>query len=242
MVGARLVFADATPDILAYPQTRAGWGRLCRLLTLGNSRAKKGECILTLDDLTAAANDLLLIVMPERRIDDLRAPLARLADAAPGAVWIAASMPRRGNDVRRLARLKTMARETGLPLIAVNDVLYHEPRQRDLQDVLTCIREGVTIGAVGRKLEANAERHLKEPAEMARLFRAAPEAIEEIGHILDRIDFSLDHPSTIIPTSPSLQAGPPPPGLRRSRGGAPPCAIRPAFRPRSSSCCERNWR
>ncbi|HEY0571810.1 MAG TPA: error-prone DNA polymerase, partial [Enterovirga sp.] len=202
MVGARLVFADGTPDILAYPQNRAGWGRLCRLLTLGNSRAKKGECILTLDDLTAATDDLLLIVMPDRRIDDLRAPLARLADAAPGAVWIAASMPRRGNDGRRLVRLKTMARETGLPLIAVNDVLYHEPGQRDLQDVLTCIREGGTIGAVGRKLEANAERHLKEPAEMARLFRAAPEAIEEIGHILDRIDFSLDHLKYDYPDEP----------------------------------------
>ena len=52
--GARLVFADGTPDILAYPRDRAGWGRLCRLLTRGNLRAEKGDCILYLDDLHRA--------------------------------------------------------------------------------------------------------------------------------------------------------------------------------------------
>ena len=190
-VGARLVFADGTPDIIAYPENRAGWGRLCRLLTTGNRRAPKGECFLELGDLLERASDLLLIVMPERRPEGLTALLPSLREAAPGAVWLAASMHRRGDDRRRLNGLGTLAAEAGVPLIAVNDVLYHDAGQRPLQDVVTCIREGVTIETAGKRLEANAERHLKTPEEMARLFADAPEAIVETGHFLDRIDFSL---------------------------------------------------
>ncbi|WP_164127496.1 hypothetical protein, partial [Stenotrophomonas maltophilia] len=77
----------------------------------------------------------------------------------------------------------------GVALIAVNDVLYHAPEQRDLQDVMSCIREGTTIEAAGRLLEVNADRHLKEPREMARLFRDRPEAIDETQHLLGRVEF-----------------------------------------------------
>ncbi|QEL22470.1 error-prone DNA polymerase [Bosea sp. F3-2] len=191
--GTRLVFADGTPDIVAYPANRAGWGRLCRLLSHGNLKegVKKGECHLVLDDLLNDARDLLLILMPGQRLDGLAGLLARLDDAAPGAVWLAASMHRRGDDRRRLARLKTIAAVTRTPLIATNDALYDSIEQRDLQDVLTCIREGVTIERAGRLLEANAERHLKLPQEMARLFRDAPEAIAETQHLFSRVEFDL---------------------------------------------------
>ncbi|WP_127089955.1 error-prone DNA polymerase [Aquabacter cavernae] len=203
-VGARLVFADGTPDVLAYAQSRAGWGRLCRLLTIGNMRAAKGACLLTLDDLLSDAGGLSLILMPPRPMEGLAPPLARLAEAAPGSLWLGADMPRRGDDHRRLAELKGLAAAAGVPLLAMNDVLYHHPAQRDLQDVLTCIREGTTIEAAGRRLEANAERHLKSPVEMARLFRDAPEAVAETGHFLARIDFSLgqlryEYPEEPIP-------------------------------------------
>ena len=66
-VGTRLVFADGTPDIVAYPETRFGWGRLTRLLTVGNLRAEKGDCILRLEDLLEHCEDLLLIVLPSSR-------------------------------------------------------------------------------------------------------------------------------------------------------------------------------
>ena len=209
--GSRLVFADGTPDIVAYPANRAGWGRLCRLLTSGNLRGAKGECILYRDDLLNDARDLLLIVMPERRLDGLSDILARLDAAAPGAVWLAATMSRRGDDRRRLARLKSIAAPTRTPLIATNDVLYDAPEQRDLQDLLTCIREGTTIDKAGRLLEANAERHLKPPQEMVRLFKEAPEAIEEIQHLFGRIEFDLEqlryeYPDEPIPPGWSPQA------------------------------------
>jgi error-prone DNA polymerase len=188
-VGARLVFADATPDVIAYPATRHGWGRLTRLLTIGNRRAEKGDCLLHFADLLAYADDLLLIVMGDESREFV---LRRLAETRPGAVWIGASMPRSGSDRRRLAKLNRMAERIGLPLLATNDALYAEPGDRPLQDVVICIREGVTIQNAGRLLSANAERHLKPPAEMARLFRDCPGAVAESLGFLDRIHFSLD--------------------------------------------------
>ncbi|BBK37921.1 error-prone DNA polymerase [Allostella sp. ATCC 35155] len=201
-VGARLAFADGTPDIVAYPEDRTGWGRLCRLLTRGNGRARKGECILRLDDLLADAGGLLLVLLPARTGEPPPGLLGQLCEAAPGALWLAAAMHRRGDDHRRLARLGRAAAAAGVPLIATNDVLYAEPGQRDLQDVLTCIREGVPVTAAGRRLEANAERHLKPPEEMARLFRDAPAAIAETGHLFARIGFSLDQLTYEYPDEP----------------------------------------
>ncbi len=210
ILGARLRFNDGTPDILAYPEDRQGWGRLCRLLTLGNRRAKKGRCEIGLRDLCAAPEGLLLIVMPPRRLEGLEAVLARVNDAAPGAVWLAAAMPRAGDDRRRLARLKALGARTGTPLLAVNDVLYHDAEQRDLQDVLTCIREGATLETAGRRLEENAERHLKPPAEMARLFADAPEAVAETQDVLARVAFDLgdlkyNYPEEPVPPGMTAQ-------------------------------------
>ncbi|MGH7026185.1 error-prone DNA polymerase [Brevundimonas sp.] len=210
LTGARLVFNDGTPDIIAYPETRAGWGRLTRLLTLGNRRAKKGECEIGLRDLLADPEDLLLILMPPDRLTALEPVLTRLTEAAPGAVWLGAAMHRRGDDRRRLARLKTLAASTNVPLLAINDALYAVPEDRDLQDVLTCIREGVTIESAGRRLEANAERWLKPAPEMTRLFRDAPEALRETTAFLARASFDLkdlkyEYPEEPVPPDKTPQ-------------------------------------
>ena len=211
-VGTRLVFTDDAPEIAVYPTDRAAWGRICRLLTLGARRAKKGSCLLRLDDLLTDPRGLLLVVLPSHRIPDgLGETLGRIAEAATGAVWLGAAMHRRGDDHRRLARLGTLARAADVPLLAINDALYAEPTARDLQDILTCIREHVTIEQAGRRLEANAERHLKPPAEMARLFRNAPEAIAETQHLLSRVGFSLgelgyDYPEEPIPPGRTPQS------------------------------------
>jgi error-prone DNA polymerase len=189
LIGARLVFNDGTPDILAYPQDRAAYGRLCRLISLGKSRAPKGECFLGLCDLLDPQyrEGLLLIVMPGS--PDSIAPL--LAQLGPDT-WLAASMLYGGEDRRRLRDLKRIARAARVPLIAVNDALYHHAEQRELQDIVTCIREHVTLQDAGKRLEANAERHLKHPGEMARLFQACPEAVAESLRFADRIAFTLD--------------------------------------------------
>ncbi len=207
VVGARLVFADATPDIVAYPVTRRGWGRLTRLLTVGNRRAVKGDCHLTIADLFDHLEDLLLIVMPGPCAPGL---LDRLCAAAPGRVWLGQTMLRQGRDRRQLAQRAKLAQRCRLPLIAVNDPLFATPAQRPLHDVLTCIREGTTIQAAGRLLAANAERHLKSTAEMMRLFADMPEAVAETTRLLARIDFSLDqlryeYPDEPIPPGTTAQ-------------------------------------
>lgn len=191
--GARLVFMDGTPDILAYPTNREGWGQLCRLVTLGKLRAPKGECFLTISDLLDHLRELLLIVVPPRYpADETIAALKRLSSIAAGNVWLSAAMLYRGDDRRRLTLLESMARECRVRLLACNDTLYHSPERRPLQDVVTCIREHWTVASAGANLEANAERHLKPLHEMKRLFAETPYAIDETKRLLDRITFTLD--------------------------------------------------
>ncbi|AUW57453.1 error-prone DNA polymerase [Sphingobium sp. SCG-1] len=199
VVGARLVFSDGTPDIIAYPATRYGWGRLTRLLTVGNMRAKKSDCIINFDDLLVHLEDLLLIVMAQ---EEHGAMLLQLRRAAPGRVWLGATMPRQGNDRRRLTRLMRLGKASGVPLIATNDALYATPEHRPLHDAVTCVREGTTITQAGRKLAANAERHLKAPSEMLRLFRDCPQAVAETKVLLDRISFRLYHLKYQYPHEP----------------------------------------
>lgn len=198
VVGARLCFLDDTPDIIVYPATRHGWGRLTRLLTLGNRRAKKGECHLHLPDLLGHLDDLLLIVL-EKAEPQL---LGLLKKAAPGRVWLAAVMNRNGRDERQLLRAQRLSEQCEIPLIAINDALYAEPGARPLHDVLTSIRIGKTVAEAGRELAANAERHIKSPQEMLRLFAKFPDAIAETQRFISRIDFSLDQLKYEYPKEP----------------------------------------
>jgi error-prone DNA polymerase len=228
LIGARLVFRDGTPDILAYPKDRTAYGRLCQLLSLGKLRAPKGDCFLDLADLENFREGLLLIVMtscdpplsatraspladifprqgfahggrkPGVSFDELKLLLAKLGRDT----WLAASMLYTGEDRRRLKTLARLARDSKVPLIAVNDALYHHPDQRELQDIVTCIREHVTLDQAGTRLEANAERHLKTPQEMARLFGNYPDAIAETLRFVNRIHFTLGELKQNYPHEP----------------------------------------
>jgi error-prone DNA polymerase len=204
LIGARLVFSDGTPDILAYPKDREAYGRLCQLLTTGKRRAEKGECHLTLDDLFQfAEGQLLALMLPHRfETEKARHVLERLRRSRAEGVWLAASLLYRGDDRRRLTRLHGIAAMAGVRLLATNEVLYHHPARRPLQDVLTCIREKTTIEAIGKRCEANAERHLKPAEEMARLFSEMPEAIAETMRFADLISFSLDQLKYQYPEEP----------------------------------------
>ncbi|MET3790964.1 error-prone DNA polymerase [Aquamicrobium terrae] len=203
--GCRLVFADGTPDVLAYPQDRTGWGHLCRLLTTGNLReeSEKGAPLLYLDDLMEWGDNISLAILPDPLAPDPLAPdplatesgtlplLARLRDRFGENLWLAVAPDYRGNDRFRLAQAAALADAAGLPLMATNDVLYHTAERRPLQDVLTAIRLKTTVAEAGFELAANAERHLKPPAEMARLFRACPQALAETLRFAGTLSFSL---------------------------------------------------
>src|SRR3954451_17622543 len=159
LVGSRLVFIDGTPDVLAYPRDRRAYGRLCRLLSKGKLAAEKGECHLRFADLAEFSEGLLLVLVPAYRftVDGVSAVLNALRGLPAEGVWLAASPFHRGDDRRRLARLQQIANDVRVPLIATNDVLYHDPARRVLQDVVSCIREKTNIETAGRLLEANAE-------------------------------------------------------------------------------------
>jgi error-prone DNA polymerase len=192
IVGTRLSFADA-PDVLAWVTDRLAYARLCRLLTVGNRRAEKGACQLWLADLLAHAEGLLMALVPPHSPDDQWiTTLRRLREAAGDRLSLVASCPYGAGDRRRLEEWAAISRSFDVPLLATNDVHYHDPSRRALQDVLTCIRHGCTLADAGMRLFPNGERYLKPPAQMHRLFADYPSALRRTIEIAERCCFSLD--------------------------------------------------
>ena len=290
IVGCRLTFKDGSPDLLCYPQDRAAYGRLCRLLTVGKSdrvfkqkeevpphpvllpegsrdartvlqlveraavpspspqphplagaaakvassprracweragvsgpseEIPKGECHLCFEDFLEFSEGQIAALIPpddvfqsEESAERFQSHLAGLAVRLKGRVYLAASCRFHGDDAKRLHRLAALAQAARVPLVATNDVLYHDPARRSLQDVLTCIRHTCTIGEAGFRLARNAERHLKSAAEMARLFAAHPEAIANTIELANRCTFNLkeltyEYPDEIAPNGENPQA------------------------------------
>lgn len=273
VVGARFDIADG-PSLLCLPKDRAAYGRLSRLISLGQGRAQKGQCHLMLADVAAHAQDQILIVLPPDTWDwrevsihpayveddhlsaggvlagevrgnvdtgqpsrpkrsspkhwcahDAASParrdgkeflqaagtsafidaLCRTKEMLAGAadLYLALSRGYHGEDRARLGALSKIANRFGLTTVATNDVLYHAPHRRPLQDVLTCVREGTTIGHAGLRLEANAERHLKSPAEMARIFAGYEDALTRTVEIVAQCTFSLDELVYEYPEEPT---------------------------------------
>jgi error-prone DNA polymerase len=254
IIGCRIETVEGLA-FLAYPETRAAYGRLCRLISAGRMRTPegawqdKGVCQITLTMLAGHGEGVQLILLPP---DDLAArftiavesnvvPFRRpgldpepLADSDPGPHrddvremvfpdllphlvrqlptlgYIAASYLYRGDDVARIERLDSLARDNGLGLLATNDVHYHAPERRPLQDVMTAIRHKTTVAKAGHLLHPNAERHLKPPQEMQRLFARWPHAIHAARAVADACRFSLDelryeYPEEIYPGGQSPQ-------------------------------------
>ena len=203
LTGARLDLACGL-SLLCYPRDRAAYGRLCRLLTLGQRRTTKGGCVLHTGDVAAHAEGQVLIALPPARPDDeaFAAALGTLRRRHDGPLYLAAHMLYRGDDRSRLNRLAALAERHKAPPIATNDVHYHTRERRPLQDVLTAIRERTTVAQAGWRLAANAERHLKSGAEMARLFRGHEEAVARTLEIVRLCTFSLDELAYEYPEEP----------------------------------------
>src|SRR5580704_12981750 len=168
IIGTRLDLTDGA-SVLIYPTDQPAYARLCRLLTLGKSRAGKGGCDLVWADLAAAGEGMIAILCSPPSPSDLRRLKADFADRA----YLALTLRRRPTD-------------------ATGDVLYHASGRHILADVLTCIREAKTIDDIGHDRDAAADRHLKSPEEMARLFSRHPDAVARTLEIADRCRFSLN--------------------------------------------------
>ncbi len=215
LVGCRIVLAEGD-QFLAYPIDREAYGRLSRLLSRGKMRGlegewqEKGRCDLTLNDLAEHAEGLRLIVVPPERLTGWEGRLRQLRKALAGLRHVAAAWLYRGDDRARINRLDAIAERCGTSILATNDVLYHAADRRPLQDVMTCIREKVRLDEAGYLLEPNAERHLKSPEEMARLFAEWPHAISAARAVADSIRFSLrelayEYPQEVVPQGRSPQ-------------------------------------
>lgn len=274
VIGCRIETVEGLA-FLAYPQDRAGYGRLCRLISLGRMATpdgewqEKGRCDITLTMLAEHGEGVALVAIPPHDLDqqitimvpsnvvELKAlPLkregwvgvseARVMDAIadrihpsptppprggvkegggadmtslsstfagiiphlvhslPAMRHVAACYLYRGDDVARINTLDALARAHGLDLLATNDVLYHEPARRPLHDVMTAIRHRTTVAGAGHWLEPHAERHLKSPAEMIRLFERWPHAIAAARTLADECTFALtdlsyEYPEEICP-------------------------------------------
>jgi error-prone DNA polymerase len=210
-VGARLRLMDA-PDVLAWAASRAGYANLCRLLTAGKRRATKGQCILRLDELLAASEGLAAALVPQGIEPHLSAadPIAlqntagAMKDAMGDRLSLAISRVHDASDRLVLNHAHSVSRACGIPLLATNQVHYHDGHRRMLQDVLTCVRHGCTIHQAGFRLFPNGERFLKTPREMHHLFRDLPAAPRRAVEIAQRCDFALDelkyeYPDEIVP-------------------------------------------
>jgi error-prone DNA polymerase len=191
IVGCRLDLADGM-SLLVYPIDRPAYSRLCRLLSIGKKRGGKAQCHLEWSDVAAHAEGLVAVLVPDLADEDCAFRLRRLREGFGDRAYLALSLRRRPNDQLRLHKLSNMATRMRVPTVVTNDVLFHEPARRILQDVVTCIRHNVTIDALGDRRERHADRYLKPPEEMHRLFTRYPEALARTLQIAGRCRFSLD--------------------------------------------------
>ncbi len=203
--GSRLDLLDG-PGLLALPTDKDAYTRLSALLTLGNRRAEKGECHLRKNDVYQYARGIKFIIIPPERLNELfdyevsfYATVAEYREALGPNCYLAACRHYGGDDNKQLYRLSQLSTRLDTPLVATNDIHYHHPTRRELQDVITCVREKCTIYDAGYRLHPNAERFMKPPEEMLRLFRQYPNAIARTMEIADACRFSLDELKYVYP-------------------------------------------
>lgn len=190
------------PSLLAYPTNREAYCRLSALLTAGNMRAEKGECFLYRKDVYQHKEGIIFIVLPPDSLnehfdfaEDFQTAVREYQEHFKDKLFVAATRTYGGEDAKRLYRLSML----GIPMAATGDAHYHDASRRQLQDIVTCIRDGCTIYNAGYRLHPNAERYLKPIAEQYRLFRNYPEAIQNAIAIARACSFSLDSLKYIEP-------------------------------------------
>ncbi|TDG36512.1 DNA polymerase III subunit alpha [Pedobacter changchengzhani] len=194
------------PSLLAYPTDKEAYGRLSALLSMGNFRAEKGKCYLYVKDVEEYKKGIIFIAIAPDALSNVFDFEANFATQLQNykalfgkKLYLGVNRSYHGQDQKRVFRLDQLSKKIGIPLVATNDVYYHQPQRRELQDILTCVREKCTIQNAGFRLKMNAERHLKSIEEMQRLFRPYPDAIEKTLEIAALCKFSLDTLEYVYP-------------------------------------------
>ncbi|WP_395613548.1 error-prone DNA polymerase [Allosphingosinicella sp.] len=215
VAGSRLDLMDGS-SLLVWPEDRAAWSRLTRLLSTGKGRVdrrkgEKGQCFLHWEDVAAWSDGVVAALIPDEadRVADIA--LAQMADIFGKRAHLALTHRRRPGEAKRLHALDLLARQHGMRALATGDVLYDSPGKRMLQDIVTAIREHVTIDQLGFRRDRFADRYLKSPKEMERRFRAFPDAIRATADIVERCSFSMrelsyQYPDEVVMTGRTPQA------------------------------------
>ena len=228
IVGSEMTIADRSTIVLL-AQDRAGYANLCRLISQGRLRSAKGESCVSWDEVCRHAPGL--IALWGGKYEDLDSGFRRdeakgqslrdggslsvnnvnfdditgnLRDAFGDRLYVMLARHRREEEVVDELELRDRARRFAIPWIAANEVLYHTPARRRLQDVLTAIRHGIPVASCGRRLKPNAEYTLKPPYAFAKLFDDDPAAVARTLEIAERCSFSLSeiryrYPSEQLP-------------------------------------------
>jgi error-prone DNA polymerase len=202
---SRLQLQDGSP-LLAYPTNINGYTQLSGLLTIGNLREEKGKCKMYKADVYEQLKDIRLIAIPPTSLNaefefepSFEKNIIEYEEVFSDKLYLACTRRYLGDDAKQIFRLAQLSKRHDIPLLATNDVHYHNPERRQLQDVLTCIREKCTIQNAGYKLHQNAERHLKDLTEMKRLFLHYPEALRATQEIVEACQFSLSELKYVYP-------------------------------------------
>ncbi len=194
--GSEIHPSDAGPVVL-WATNRKSYGRLCRLLTVGRRRAPKGECQLTLADISEHSEGLIAGALPSENVCDY-------SDIFGDRAYLLAELLRGADDAAVLENLVAVSKRTRVPLVAAGDVHYHSPARQPLHEVLSATRLGTTVDRLAEHRFANAQRHLRSMDEIAVLFASAPDAIRRTIEIVQRCTFSLDelryeYPEELVP-------------------------------------------
>ena len=207
IVGCRLVLVDSPVDWIALPQDKKAYSQLCRLLTKGKRRAGKGDCRLRFTDLFDHCAGMVMIGLPQEKLVDklVISHLHQMGERFPGQVYLGAAPKYDGDDQTYFNQCARLAYRLATPMVAVGDVLMHRASRRQMADILTCMREHITIDEIGRRAQPNGERRLKNALDMERVFFNHPSAIRRSLEIAARCGFQLDELSYNYPSEVSTE-------------------------------------
>lgn len=208
IVGCRLVLQDSNVDWVALPQNREAYKQLSRLLTVGKRRAEKGNCLLYRQDLFEACKGMTMIALPQCTLEVAACHVKEMRQHFPADVFLGAAPRYDGSDQGYLQACSVLSHKTSAPMVVVGDVLMHRANRKGLADVLTCMREHISIDNIGTRALPNAERRLKGYSDMARVFRNYPAALRRTIEIADKCTFCLSELSYEYPDEASTSEPP----------------------------------
>ena len=194
IIGSEITLFDNSTLILLVTN-RQGYANLCRLISIGRLRSTKGKSQVSWEEVCEHADGLIALWGGTHSLivneTEPSAIVESLVDAFGDRLYALLTRHREPEDERREHRLRERATQYGIPTVAGMEVLYHTPDRRDLQDVLTCIRHGVTLATAGTLIHPNAEHALRPPHGFAMLYDDDRDAIGRTEEVAARCCFSL---------------------------------------------------